>query len=146
MEKNIPALLDPTARTIQVKFQQQYTNKAQPVATEPYTYVTNIAGIAEGDWVVIPYSSGNGERMSIAQVIKVDDGVDIEPNSDIQYRWVMQKLDLGPYTKLMERNRAVTDAVSEAYKESLRNSFASRIMLGMDPDKKDKLVALLNQH
>jgi hypothetical protein len=48
MEKNIPALLDKAARSIHVQYQH--------ADTPSYTYISNIEGLVEGDYVVVPTS------------------------------------------------------------------------------------------
>lgn len=146
MEKNLPALLDTGAVTVTVSFQAE--------SIVPYTYVSNIKGLAVGDYVTVPTKpNGNGRgtvlfdgdtRISVGIVRKVDADVQIEPNAEIEYRWVIGKVDLAPYKSLMERNKTITTMVTEAYKNNMRQSFAQQIMGGLAEDKKDKLLALLS--
>lgn len=166
-EKNIAALLDSKAYTIHVQYQHGTESE------NTYTYVCNLPELSTGDFVVVPtkvktanykpgdYMKGNGEmlpemrkyaasllsgkRLSIAKVISIDPNVDIEPNDDIDYAWVVSRVDLTSYAALMERNKQVTDAVQEAYKQSLRKSFAERILGDMPSSDRDNLLRLLNK-
>jgi hypothetical protein len=74
--------------------------------------------------------------------VRVDEDVDIEPNSAITYKWVVAVVDLEQYVKTMERNKTITDAVAVAYKDNLRRSFAQQILSVMPEDKRLALEQL----
>jgi hypothetical protein len=86
-----------------------------------------------------------GQRLTIASVVQIDQQVDIESSADIEYKWVVAKVDLTAYTKLIERNKEISLAVQEAYKRNLRRSFADRVLGELAEDEKTKLLGLLNK-
>jgi len=149
MERNIPALLDESARTIHVKYQHE--GKDGDSSEYPsYTYVTNIKDIKAGDYVVVPTAprskliTGSGPRLSVALVVLVDDDVNIEPNSDMQYKWAIQRIDVDSYNALMARNKAIEDHVNSAYKSNIPQSFANTVLgLALGDEGQSTLKLLL---
>ena len=172
-EKNIAALLDSKAYTIQVVYQHDSTGNST------YTYICNLPEISTGDYVVVPtriravqlktekYSSREeamenaamaqrlrdeakemqavlaGQRLTIARVTSVDEHVDIEPDDALEYSWVIAKVDLTAYTALLARNKQITDAVQGAYQRNIRRSFAERVLGELAGEDKDNLLKLL---
>lgn len=165
MDKNIAAFLDKNAYTVSVSFKAG-------VGPKKYTYVCNIPDVKVGDWVVVDapdvdnqvsqLRNGlmpmqaiedymNEQPMQLAGIPKlvlvvgVDKDVNIQPNSDIAHGWVVATLDLTSYRETLKRNSQITTLVADAYKASMRRSFADQILGCMEADGKDKLLALLNK-
>lgn len=150
MGKNIAAFLDDTAYSLSVRFGN---------TGYVYTYVTNIPGIEVGDAIVVPVTNAiRKERAKfdsinednegrdkfdakVTTVVEVHSEVNIPTDSDLEYRWVICKLDFGYYTQLMERNNKITAAVDDAC--NLRRSFADRILGDMLDGPKQELLGLL---
>lgn len=86
------------------------------------------------------------QRLSLALVVQIDDVVDIQPDSDVVYKWVVAKVDLEPYGKLLTRNKEIEDAVADAYKANLRKSFAERILGDLPAEQRNRLLALTGSH
>jgi hypothetical protein len=89
----------------------------------------------------VVYVHGSGYK--VTSVVKVDDTVCLEPNSDIEYKWIVAKLDTAPYQQLIDRNKAVTDTVRDAYTVNLRQQMANTIMANLSLDAKANLQSLL---
>jgi hypothetical protein len=157
MDKNIAAFLDESAYTVLVQF--------QGTKTKEYTYVTNMAGLKAGDLVVVPIRVSDihsrllisGDALlsdhqpeldfqtKVGRVTKVDDEVEIEPNSDIEYSWVIDKVDLDNYIATLERNKKLMSVTANAYKKRMRKSFATQILGEMGDDEKAQVAQLLNR-
>ena len=175
MDKNIAALLDTNAVTIQVTYQFSQSGD--------YTYICNIPGVQVGDYVVVPttqkaeynqvptarkpnYRGTKAptvdsfmetindpedamltmtDRLSIAVVSSVDKSVEIEPDDSIAYKWVIAKLDLQGYADTLARNKKILTACASAYKKNIRKSFAERILGEMEGEEKDSLLKLLGK-
>ena len=76
MDKNIAAFLDQSAYTILVQFQAE-----QGARGSNYKYVTNLPGLAVGDWLVVPVTS-NRQQVPLrspvsAKMQTVDDVMDM---------------------------------------------------------------------
>jgi len=135
MDKNIAAMLDQSAYTINVRYQHDESDG------KPLTYVTNIQGIQAGDIVLVPTANRQPKawlegamaglhplRATVAVVVSVDEDVMIEPNSDIKYHWVASKLDLTTYRQLMDRNAQVEQVIGASYKANVRRAFANEML------------------
>lgn len=141
MDKNIAAFLRDDAYSVRVVFQ---TNNGGVQAN--FGYVTNIKGLEVGDFVVVPYKPQNAaERFSIAQIVEVCADLAIEPNSEIQYKWVIQKLDLTSYDALMQANSELQDTLNKAYRSNMKRNFAQNVLLGLDLEAQDAIKTLLGK-
>lgn len=154
MEKNIAAFLDDSAYSVHVQFGG---------TGHEYTYVTNIVGLEVGDAVVVPvigqtraarlkFDSINGTKevadkydAKVATVLRVDPEVNLPTDSDMEYKWVIAKIDFDPWLRTMERNNQIVDAVTDTYKRNLRRSFSERILGEMQDGPKNQLLALLGK-
>lgn len=138
MDKNIAAFLRENTKTIVVNFQ---VDTGKP---KNYTYLTEDATIAAGDWVVVPYSPREGcERFSVAYVVKVHDDLCIEPNADEQHHWVVQKLDMKAYDALLKANAQLQSLLSAAYRERMKKSFAQSLLGDLSAEAHAKVALLL---
>lgn len=173
MDKNIAAFLDDKAYTLAVRFQREDSGTAGTIPKE-YHYVTNIPGIQVGDWIVVPTSVGSQRivlptelasidevlasspvesmkshihtgQLAVVRVSEVHTTCEIAPNDTKQYKWVVGKVDLTGYAKLMARNDQITAATTKAYRKSMQRSFADRILGDMDQADKDGLMKLLGK-
>lgn len=135
MDRNLAAFLREDAYTVKVKFQK---DSQDAYHDNEYTYVTNIPGIAEGDFVVVPYKSrnSNATRLSVAIVSEIHNDVEIEPNSDIQYAWVTGRIDMQASIKLAEENETITKQLAKAYRTNARRSFAQSVLESADAETK----------
>ena len=154
MEKNIAAFLDDSAYSVHVQFGG---------TGHEYTYVTNIKGLEVGDAVVVPvigqtrttrlkFDPINDTKegvdkydAKVATVLRVDPEVNLPTDSDLEYKWVVAKIDFDPWLRTMERNNQIVDAVTDAYKRNLRRSFSERILGEMQDGPKNQLLALLGK-
>lgn len=172
MDKNIAAFLDDKAYTLAVRFQRD--TESSGIISKEYTYVTNIPGILPGDWIIVPTSTGaqrivlptdmatiedvlssspsetmkshvHTGQLQVVQVTSVDTACEITPNDSKKFAWVIGKVDLSGYAKLMARNDQITAAATKAYRKSMQRSFADRILGDMEQSDKEGLMKLLGK-
>lgn len=146
MDKNIAALMRRDARTVHVVFRSNSESNCG-WGTKRYTYVSHLE-LQPGDQVIVPMGYGTKELeqssvTTIAWVKAVDDTVKIEPNSDITYKWVISKIDMTAHEANMQHNMDIEAMVADAYRESLRASFSTRVLEFMDADKRAAVTKLL---
>jgi hypothetical protein len=139
MDKNICALMRSDTRTVHVSFDTSI-DETRRTAEKSYTYVTDL-NLSPGDLVVVVAQ----DSMKLVTVMEVHDGVEIEPNSAISYKWVVAKVDLSHYEKTAALNEKIMEAVSAAYKANLRRSFSEQILLGMPEDQRLAVGELLTK-
>lgn len=132
MEKNVAAFVRTDTFTIKVR----YVNQGATNHTE-YTYVSTIP-LEVGDMVVVP----SQQAFSVARVLKVDEDVNLEPNSDIRFSFVVCKVPFEQYERTMEINREIEETINTSYKARVRDSFRNQILCGMDEDTINKLKRL----
>ena len=153
MDKNIAALLREDARTVHVSFDQLAedfddedtqpktawtSSRPKSPSAKTYTYVTNLP-LQIGDTVVVEAQG----KINLAFIRRVDEDVKIEPNSSTTYRWVIAKVDTTGHEANIERNKAIEQAVSDAYRNNLRRSFAQQILSGVDDSHRESLQRLI---
>lgn len=128
MERNLPALLRSDAKTIAVTFQG--TGKH-------YTYVTHLP-VAVGDFVVVDAD----KEVKIAKVMVVDNETKIEPGSDIEYRWVIDTVDMAAYEANQKRNSDIQAEAATIIRGNLRRSFAQQVLGAASDGQREKLLVL----
>lgn len=145
MDKNIAALVREDIFTIGVRFPQNdsgsraaFNYEGQIFSVKEYTYVCDIAGVKVGDTVVV---LANG-CLNLATVFTVHDGVDIEPNADRKYSWVVDKLDVERFEASMAVNKEIEETVGKAYQKNIKQQFRNVIMAGLDDASAARLTQL----
>jgi len=131
MDKNIAAILREDAKTCTVAFQNDNGSMSSA-----YTYVTHLA-LEVGDLVVVP--SGSQNLLKIAEVMTVDEGLEVEPNSDIKYKWVADVIDTKAARENRDRNTEIEKMLASTYRMSARQVYAQQFLSNADP----KMIALV---
>lgn len=138
MYKNIVALLRDGVRSISVKF---YGDNSDGNATSRnYTYLTTDSNIKVGDDVVVRV----GPTPKVVLVVAVDDNLDIAPNSETEYKWVVCRIDYDPYVKLLDDNAALKKLLSKGYQANMRKQFREAFVSGLPDDLKASVSGLLS--
>lgn len=132
MDKNIAAILRQDTKTIGVVFGDGFNQ------TKAYTYVTSESGIEVGDTVIVP--SGSDDNYKLATVSRVDDDLEIEPNSTVAYRWIVCKVSFDSYANNLARNREIEKKLAGAYRTNARQAYAQQFLVGASED----VIALVN--
>jgi hypothetical protein len=99
--KQLVHLIQQGYTTVKVSF------RMDGVANNLYTYKTNIA-LEPDDIVVVP---ARGE-FKTAQVITVDKEPEIDLDSDIDYKWVVQKVDGAAWEELNRKERELAKTIT----------------------------------
>jgi hypothetical protein len=132
MDKNIAAILREDTKTIKVKFFNQ-----DGVANGPaYTYITHL-DVKEGDCVVVP--AGSSDIFKVCEVYEVNEDLDIEPNSDIKYKWVIDVVDTDAAQENFRRNKEIETMLPSSYRVNARQAYANQFLVNADP----KVLALI---
>lgn len=139
MDKNIAAILREDARTVWVTFDMT-TEPDVPFAGKCYTYVTDM-DLYVGDIVVV--TSQQGPKMGLAKVVRVDDDLNIEPNSDIKYQWVVDRVDMAAYNDNMQRNATIEKSIGTSYRKQMRRAMANQILSDLSDESKVEMQRLL---
>lgn len=132
MDKNIAAILREDTKTIKVKF---FSDGGMVTGTA-YTYITHL-DVKEGDCVVVP--AGGSDAFKVCEVTEVNDDLDIEPNCDIKYKWVIDVVNTDAALANYHRNKEIEAMLSSSYRVNARQAYANQFLTNADP----KVLALI---
>jgi hypothetical protein len=132
MDKNIAAILREDTKTIKVKF----LNETGMVTGTAYTYITHL-NVEVGDCVVVP--AGNLNSFKVCEVMEIDNELDIEPNCDIKYKWVIDVVNTDAAQANYQRNKEIESMLSTSYRVNARQAYANQFLVNADP----KVLALV---
>lgn len=125
MDKNIAAILREDAKTIAVQFSNE-----NGTVSGSYTYVTHL-DVKAGDYVIVP--AGNQNFWKIGEVLGVDDDLNIEPNADVKYKWIIGVIDVEAWRENQARNREIEKMLAASYRVNARQAYAQQFLSNADP-------------
>lgn len=131
MDKNIAAILREDTKTVSVAFLNE-----NGTASRAYTYVTHL-DVKAGDFVVVP--AGHHELWKIGEVLGVDEDLNIEPNADVKYKWVVSVIDAEAWRANHARNQEIEKMLTNSYRVNARQAYAQQFLTNADP----KVLALV---
>jgi hypothetical protein len=132
MDKNIAAILREDTKTIKVRF----FNEQGLASGSGYTYITHL-DVKEGDCVVVP--AGGSDVFKVCEVSEVNEDLDIEPNSDIKYKWVIDVVNTEAAQANYQRNKEIESMLAASYRVNARQAYANQFLANADP----KVLALV---
>lgn len=140
MDKNIYAIVANDTKTVKVRFQElnRDTGEMGFNSKKEYTYVTCF-DLAVNDIVIVMVGYGPSSVMKPALVTTVDNGVDITPNDETEYKFVMAKVDFETYDFVMQQKKEVEDELAKAYQLNLKKQFAQQFLGGASQSLLEKL-------
>ena len=149
IDRNVAALLNPKAYTVEVQYQNGL-GAGHPA----YRYVTDLPDIAVGMYVIVPTSLNNhtkdnalliepAVRLSIALVTAVHTTVITELDDDIEYKWVINWVDVDNYWLTQKKNDELLSIIKESYVANMRSTFAQQVLGNLSDDGKARLQKLL---
>lgn len=106
-------LISDEVRAIGVTFDQGNHYRTEE---KQYVYKTCDQSVCVGDYVIVPV--GASDEYKVAIVRSVD--ADVNYKSDIQYKWVVSRLDLSEYISLKEREQLAIQEVKRIERRSKR--------------------------
>lgn len=144
-EKNIAAFLRDDVGSVSVQFWRNgnYSDNREPemLGGKEYTYLHTIPDLKLGDHLIVMVSG----VPKVVCVVRLHDGLEIQPNDNTEYKYVVCRLDYGPYQTLMKQNEAVMGQMTKAYQGHVRNQFREQILGYLPPEKRNEMLINLNQ-
>lgn len=125
-------LINEHVRAVSCIYEDERENPGQ----KSWTYKTLDASIKVGDLVVVP--SGTRHKMTVAKVVEVD--ADIDFNSDIQYKWIVQRVDREAHETVLKQEAEAMAFVKSADKR--RHKEELRVAMMKDNPEQYKALAL----
>ena len=137
MSPNILALVQRGAYTVTVSFQD---------FDKEHTYVTNcsIRQLVPGDFVVVKYQSKYGpERLSVAQVRRVDSRVTIAADDMRRYDWVVSVIDIADYLHIMADEQVIKDLLEKSEARRQREQVFSALRETLDSEAQVQISGII---
>ena len=131
MERNIAALMREDAKTVEVTFNG---------GSKTYTYITSL-DINPGDHAIVDCG---GDGFKVVQIVGVHEDVEIEPNSDNKFKWLVAKFDLEHYKLNEAKNEQIEKVMATGYRTNIRRQFAASVMACLSDEKKAELTAIVS--
>jgi len=145
-EKNIAYMVREDVKTIGVRFYQKIDigrmitddELNADLSKKEYTYVTHL-DFKVGDLAVVRAAG----EVKVVFVSRVDAECEIEPNQDIKYSWVIDRVDTEEYEKQMDINEELEATVNRAYKRNVKEQFRKLVMGSIDSETAAKINMML---
>lgn len=131
VERNIAALMREDAKTVEVTFNG---------GSKTYTYITSL-DINPGDHAIVDCG---GDGFKVVQIVGVHEDVEIEPNSDNKFKWLVAKFDLEHYKLNEAKNEQIEKVMATGYRTNIRRQFAASVMACLSDEKKAELTAIVS--
>lgn len=147
MNNNMAAFLRENARTIKVRFfKDQYKQSHNDMTllgdTElsqtEYIYLTTLE-LKVGDLVIVTAR----DLFQVVYVSEVAEDVTLDIADTVKYKWIVQKLDVTAYCKLLEENKKLEQIIATSYKQSVRGQFKQMLFQQLGADKIGEVNNLL---
>lgn len=132
------ALFDDGVKTCGVVFQDELVKGLKPwedvpAARKPrpesvariYTYKHRFLDLKKDELLVV--QTPNGEY-KVVQVVRVDDAPDLDPDSKIEYKWVVQRLNTADYEAQCRHDLTSIDSVRHLQREHHRASARAALL------------------
>lgn len=104
-----------------------------------YTYKAPL-GLIEGDQVVVEMPGGH---MRVLDVVKVDETPQIDVDSDIDYKWVVQKVDKTQYNELLAKEEEAKQLIIQQEMAKKRKELVEEHLGALAPKKRKELEFLV---
>lgn len=150
MDKNIAAFIRDNTKTVGVRFFKDYNesgsnnlmslslgDKNYRLSDKEYTYVT-MEDFQIGDYAVVIVA----EVPKVVVVTRVDDDLDITPNEEIQYKWIVCRVGFEEHTKRMKENAELSKTLAKGYQRNMKNSFRKVLIENLGEEEQNKILQI----
>lgn len=128
-------LLNNQVRAVQCAYD---FNPANGKPLDVYTYKTLDPSIKVGDICVVETQSR--VKHTCVQVIAVD--VQIPLDDNIQYKWIVSKVDLAPHAEVLEKEQAAITLIRKGEEKRKREDMIANTMAALDETSKAELKSI----
>lgn len=125
--KHIAEILDEKLKTIGVQFDQF-------VGSKIYTYKTHDQ-FEIGDICIVSVN----RELKLVYVVEVHETAQIEYDSSIDYKWIVQKVDLTKYNNLVERDKNIAKKAAQIMEQKVKRELLEEFKSLLGDDGKSLL-------
>ena len=154
MEKNLAAFLREDTKTVGVRFIKDPFSRdtenfqmtlvgtenveAYSLSNKEYTYITDLELQVEDHVIVFVH-----DAPKVAIVTRVDEAVNITPNDNVEYKWIVCRVDYSQYKENCQKNKQIAEFMPTSYKKNVKEQFREIVLAGLDAKGKKALTNLL---
>jgi len=113
---NAYAILQDKAFTIQIKFFSPSCN----ISGKCYTYLCDIPEVKVGDHVVVMTDADMQDVPKVVQVVSVDTGIEADLLGDIEYKWIVHRIDYTSYDRKLQEAADMEAKINKLKRDSAR--------------------------
>lgn len=105
-----------------------------------YTYKTLLTDLEVDDFAIIK----NHDTYKVVQVVEIDDIPDLNIDSNIEYKWIVQKVDDERYNELVQMENDISIELKRLQQKSIVSKAKDLLAetLGIDMEDLDKLTCI----
>lgn len=128
----IASLMIDNLKSVKVKFFKD--------SEKLYTYKTLLTDLEVDDFVVV----SNNNYYKVVQVVEIDDIPDLNIDSNIEYKWIVQKVDAEQYNELIQMEYDISVELKRLQQKSIVSKAKDLLAetLGIDKEDLDKLTSI----
>lgn len=142
---HLVSLMQEGFTTVAVVFARD-TRAEFPVGQQrSYTYKcpSDVAeSLTAGDLVIVP-PSNDTKLPSIATVVRVDDEPELNFEGDIQYKWLIGKVDTSRYDDIQKKEKAMVKVLRDSERQRQREQLLESYQMSLPQDAESR--KLFNQ-
>lgn len=128
-------LINDDCRMVKCTYEPESKSAPKP---STYMFKTFDKSIQVGDFVVIPTDTRHG--MTVVKVAEVD--VEFDPETPLDIKWVIGKVDNNAYTKLLDQEKEMIVTIQSAEKRRKKDELKAALF----KDNEEKMKALQIAH
>lgn len=105
-----------------------------------YTYKTLLTDLEVDDFAIIK----NYDTYKVVQVVEIDDIPDLNIDSNIEYKWIVQKVDVEQYNELVQMENDISIELKRLQQKSIVSKAKDLLAetLGINMEDLDKLTCI----
>lgn len=110
--------------------QAPWAQHPQQAQEKQYTYKCQFKDVEVGDMVVLPPSS-EGKMPSIGTIVRVDDEPQLNFESGIEYKWLLDKVDTTGYAAILEKEKQMMNVLRASERAKQRKELVDNYQLSL---------------
>ena len=135
---NAYAILQDKAFTVQVRFY----GSAGAANGKVYTYLCDIEDLQVGDNAVVITQYDNCSIPKVVYVVSIDQGIEVDLMGDINYSWIVQRVDYTSYDRKMQEAADMEAKINKLKRDSARAQLKAALVSALGLENEEALNSI----
>ena len=135
---NAYAILQDNVFTVQVKF----FGASGQINGKVYTYLCDIPDIKVGDHVVVVVDTIDCPSPKVVQVVSVDKEIEADLLGDIEYKWIVQRVDYTSYDRKVQEAAEMEVKINKLKRDSARAQLKAALVSALGLENEEALNSI----